>query len=197
MAEERESVRDMIDRQAALRRAQMRSGTSDLSVESKSGLSQRSASGVGTFLRLAVLAFLAAYSWSMGQIPAAGLNGFGKFISGLFFVAAPVLYFLPTIEGRLRKQPNIVSIALVNLLLGWTLVGWVVAMAWACAAKREKSVEFRPADSAVVSTAPRAVASPLVGQSVADELRKLADLKEQGILTEEEFAAQKVKALAR
>ena len=31
--------------------------------------------------------------------------------------------------------------------------------------------------------------------STADELRKLADLKEKGVLTEEEFAAQKAKIL--
>lgn len=35
-----------------------------------------------------------------------------------------------------------------------------------------------------------------VGQSdIADQLKKLADLKEQGILTEDEFAAQKAKLL--
>jgi Short C-terminal domain len=33
--------------------------------------------------------------------------------------------------------------------------------------------------------------------TVADELRKLAELRDQGILTEEEFAAQKAKLLAR
>jgi hypothetical protein len=37
------------------------------------------------------------------------------------------------------------------------------------------------------------VASPL---SVADELAKLAQLKEAGVLTEEEFAAQKAKLLS-
>jgi hypothetical protein len=39
----------------------------------------------------------------------------------------------------------------------------------------------------------QAVASPL---SVADELAKLAQLKEAGVLTEEEFAAQKAKLLS-
>ncbi len=34
------------------------------------------------------------------------------------------------------------------------------------------------------------------GQSVIDQLKELGDLKAQGILTEEEFAAQKAKLLA-
>lgn len=82
------------------------------------------------FLRLVVLIFLVAYSYSMGTYEGP-LNAFGKFISAAFFVFAPSLYFLPTFEAALKKQPNVTSIAIVNTFLGWTLVGWVVAMAWA------------------------------------------------------------------
>lgn len=42
-------------------------------------------------------------------------------------------YFLPTIVAACRNRRNGVSIAVVNLFLGWTCIGWVVAMAWACA----------------------------------------------------------------
>ncbi|MGS1109146.1 superinfection immunity protein [Achromobacter anxifer] len=200
MTEQRESIRDMINRQAAVRHAETRSSSSASQVETTPAADQKGVSGVGTFLRLAVLAFLVAYSWSMGQIPPAGLNGFGKLVAGLFFIVAPALYFLPSIEGKLREQPNIVSIALVNLLLGWTLVGWVVAMAWACAARKEAAPEQASSRSAAgVAAAPQVAAMPAVAPtlSVADELRKLADLKAQGILSEEEFTAQKVKVLAR
>ncbi len=37
---------------------------------------------------------------------------------------------------------------------------------------------------------------PPAAIDVADQLRKLADLRDQGILTEDEFAAQKAKLLA-
>lgn len=37
---------------------------------------------------------------------------------------------------------------------------------------------------------------PAPQKSTVDELRELADLKQQGILTEEEFAAQKARILA-
>ncbi|MBN2098112.1 MAG: superinfection immunity protein [Dehalococcoidia bacterium] len=44
--------------------------------------------------------------------------------------------FLPTLIalgwGRLSKR-HVVAIALANVLLGWTLIGWMVALAWACA----------------------------------------------------------------
>jgi hypothetical protein len=43
---------------------------------------------------------------------------------------------------------------------------------------------------------PPAAAAPVSVESTVDQLKDLADLKRQGILTEEEFAAQKAKILA-
>ena len=43
------------------------------------------------------------------------------------------LYFLPTIVAVWRIKRNTASIATVNLFLGWSFVGWVVALAWAFA----------------------------------------------------------------
>jgi hypothetical protein len=39
------------------------------------------------------------------------------------------VYFLPSIVGR--NKENSASIILLNLFLGWTFVGWVVALVWA------------------------------------------------------------------
>jgi hypothetical protein len=50
-------------------------------------------------LRFIGLAFLVAYSWSMGQIPPEGLNAFGKLLAYSFFFSAPAMYLLPTFEA--------------------------------------------------------------------------------------------------
>lgn len=42
-----------------------------------------------------------------------------------------VLYFLPTIVASTTNNVNVSSILVINLFLGWTLIGWVVALAWA------------------------------------------------------------------
>ncbi len=52
----------------------------------------------------------------------------------LVVVGLPV-YFLPTIISRLRKHHNWVAIGVLNLFLGWTFLGWVVALVWSCVAK--------------------------------------------------------------
>jgi Superinfection immunity protein len=50
-----------------------------------------------------------------------------SFIFGLTFL----FYFLPTIIAFARSKRDAMSIFLLNLFLGWTLIGWVVALVWA------------------------------------------------------------------
>jgi hypothetical protein len=57
---------------------------------------------------------------------------FLTFPFGLFGIA---LYLLPTIVAVARGKRNILGIVLVNLLLGWTLIGWIIALVWACTVK--------------------------------------------------------------
>jgi len=44
-----------------------------------------------------------------------------------------VLYFLPAILGRDKRDSA--GIFLLNLFLGWTLIGWVIALIWAMTAE--------------------------------------------------------------
>jgi len=48
---------------------------------------------------------------------------------GIFFLL--VLYFLPTIIAFSRYKRNVVAILVLNILAGWTFVGWVIAIVWA------------------------------------------------------------------
>ena len=52
-----------------------------------------------------------------------------------------LLYFLPTLLVIRDKEKSRASIFVVNLFLGWTLVGWVVALAWAI--KREPPTNLK------------------------------------------------------
>lgn len=40
------------------------------------------------------------------------------------------LYFVPGIVALARSHHNATAIVALNLLLGWTLIGWVVALVW-------------------------------------------------------------------
>jgi hypothetical protein len=40
------------------------------------------------------------------------------------------LYFVPTLIAIGREHHDAAAIALVNLLLGWSFLGWLVALVW-------------------------------------------------------------------
>jgi len=42
-----------------------------------------------------------------------------------------LIYILPGIIARRQKKENADAIFILNLLLGWTYVGWVIALVWA------------------------------------------------------------------
>jgi hypothetical protein len=50
------------------------------------------------------------------------------------FTVLTLGYFLPWAVAATRGKSNSWAIGLVNFLLGWTLVGWVVALVMACMA---------------------------------------------------------------
>ena len=45
-----------------------------------------------------------------------------------FLIFFGVLYFLPAIIAAARHTHNSTGILLLNIFLGWTLVGWFVAL---------------------------------------------------------------------
>jgi len=51
-------------------------------------------------------------------------------MAGVGLVLSLLIYFLPTIIGR--NKVNATAIFMLNLFLGWTFLGWVIALIWAC-----------------------------------------------------------------
>ena len=82
-----------------------------------------------------------------------------------------IIYFLPTLLAS--KHRNVWSIALLNLFLGWTFIGWVVAMIWAVSKDKKESI--------IVTNQ----------KSSLDELSQLKKLYDEGALTKEEFEEEK------
>jgi hypothetical protein len=74
--------------------------------------------------RLAVIALACARPAVAAQADNAG---YGVGIA-LFLLA---VYFLPWIVANHRRHHNQAALFSLNLFLGWTLIGWVVALVWA------------------------------------------------------------------
>ncbi|MEN5033808.1 superinfection immunity protein [Pseudomonas sp. TWI929] len=97
------------------------------------------------------------------------------------------LYFLPFIVAWLRGHHNKVPVFLLNLFLGWTGIGWLAALIWSASSIRRRT--------------PVELTSPAASRAEAEDpyhkLEKLAELRDRGLLTAEEFEAEKAKILSR
>ena len=61
-------------------------------------------------------------------------------------VILAALYFLPTLIALVRVRTNIMAITALNLLAGWTAVGWIIALIWALSSDKP-TVVAAPAET--------------------------------------------------
>ena len=112
----------------------------------------------------------------------------------IILIPTLLIYFLPTIVALSRRKTNRTAIFLLNLLLGWTFVGWVVALVMACATNSQQTI--------IVNNNPNTFSENQVDSSQSsydgklDNLQKLKDLLDDGVLSQEEFEQQKAKILS-
>jgi hypothetical protein len=68
----------------------------------------------------------------LGSALGAALGSDGEHIIGLLLVLAVIsaVYSAPSLIARHRDHPQRMAIGVLNLFLGWTFVGWVIALVW-------------------------------------------------------------------
>jgi Superinfection immunity protein/Short C-terminal domain len=126
-----------------------------------------------------------------------------------WFIAFVLLfpYFLPTIIAILRRKRNAGGIFFLNLILGWTLIGWVCALVWSLSSDAQPTIIVHNSPVAAPPPPPTShaytnvtVRKPVASSGSAqqdkiDQLRQLKQLLDEGVLTEEEFNRQKAAIL--
>jgi hypothetical protein len=72
----------------------------------------------------------------------------------VWFGVVTAIYFFPTIVAKLRGADNAAPTFVINLFFGWTLVGWVIALAMGAGAATRTQLVAPVAQMIVTSTAP-------------------------------------------
>ena len=57
-----------------------------------------------------------------------------------FILFLIVLYWLPTLIAIVRQTHSALGVAMINFFLGWTVIGWFLALFWALAATNSPHV---------------------------------------------------------
>jgi Superinfection immunity protein len=69
-------------------------------------------------------------------------------LSVWLLVVGVLVYFFPTLIAMVRLRENTMAICALNLFLGWSLVGWVLALVWAISTTAP-ATRIKGAESAV------------------------------------------------
>lgn len=56
----------------------------------------------------------------------------------IFWLVSLFFYFLPAFLAR--NKPDFTSILILNLLAGWTFIGWIIALVWAVSSDSQRPV---------------------------------------------------------
>lgn len=81
----------------------------------------------GTFALVLLLGLVVFVCYGIGQ----GTNDIAAICAVVFYVGAFALYMAPAFIASAYKHPRAGGIALVNILLGWTGLIWILALVWA------------------------------------------------------------------
>ena len=127
----------------------------------------------------------------------------GEFF-GVIFVLA--LMFLPTIIAVNRHHQSTLGIFFLNLLLGWTVIGWFCALFWALG----RAIPFVAQQNVVVHVnqvpeqpfqqiipVNEGANETLTPEQVHEKMVALTSMKEKGWISDEEFEAKRVAMLAK
>ena len=73
-----------------------------------------------------------------------------------FLLAGLLVYVVPMVIVALRDVHGRAAggIVLISLFLGWTLIGWLVALVWACRAERRVKRKRAAHNQAAILAAP-------------------------------------------
>lgn len=68
-------------------------------------------------------------------------NSYSAYPLGWFMTTVILFfYFLPTLVAVFRQHHNTFAIFLLNLLLGWTALGWIIALIWSVTMVQKRQI---------------------------------------------------------
>ena len=135
-----------------------------------------------------------------------------EYIFGLsvgILILISVTYFLPSVIALLRSKSNTFAIILLNIFLGWTFVGWVVALVWSVTSDNKSQTVVINNSTNVDNQASKERIETLKyvspdtksillkkHQVSIQNLQEIKGLLDNGVLTQEEFNQQKSQILS-
>lgn len=104
-------------------------------------------------------------------------------IMGALSSGVALFYLLPSIIAYSKNKSNRAAIFITNIALAWAVVPWILTLVWATKNDDQIVVNIEEAKSTA-------------NQSLEDKLKEITSLKEKGLITEDEYNAQRSSILS-
>jgi len=89
-----------------------------------------------------------------------------SFVVMIVIIGLIATYFLPTIIALILHKRNTLAIFMLDLFLGWSLIGWVIALVWAVAKDKEQMIIIQNMNTQGGTNDPNNSKSPIENQSI-------------------------------
>jgi len=103
-------------------------------------------------------------------------------------------YLAPSIIAFYRKHRSIGSIIAINVLLGWTVIGWIWAFIWSLGSTKTDVVIVN-ASPVATTTQTASASSPVANKTVAERIAELKAMLDAGTINQNEFDMLKAEAM--
>lgn len=108
-----------------------------------------------------------------------------KIVEGAVLLGAVMLYLAPAMIADAREREYAFALTMVNILLGWTVIGWFAALVWArhpvsdrrlkhFAARAQRAVARVTIDAIVARAECRGASLPVFNPRVAPLVARIA-----------------------
>lgn len=72
------------------------------------------------------------------------LSGVSLFVIIAILLISALIYFIPSIIAVFRDKKQKLVIFIINLFIGWTVVGWLTALIWAALKEKTDGENIKP-----------------------------------------------------
>lgn len=102
---------------------------------------------IGVYLFFLALMLLGTFGMTIENTSDSPLRDPGRAVVSIVFgpillTGMLVLYVVPSVVAYVRDHQNLMPILILNLFFGWTLLGWVICLAWSFTSDVKESRQY-------------------------------------------------------
>ena len=122
---------------------------------------------------------------------------FGTTELAILIIPLLILYLIPSIIAFSRNSPNKIGVLILNLFLGFTVIGWLIALIWSFSSNSKTTIIVNNSQHDNKTEKPNHQQNNFTDDLTKklNHIERLKKLYDDGAISKEEFENQKERIL--